>query len=78
MYEFFREIGLYCYPRVRDFRGLTARSFDGQGNYSFEFREQIVFPEIKYDEVDALRGLDVTITTTAKSDQEGRALLAGI
>ena len=62
-------------PRVRDFRGLTIRSFDGRGNYSLGFKEQIVFPEIDYDKIDALRGLDITITTTAKNDKEAHALL---
>ncbi len=64
------------YPRIRDFRGLSAKSFDGRGNYSMGVREQIIFPEIDYDKVDRVRGLDITITTTAKSDEEGRALLA--
>ncbi|EDX4802979.1 50S ribosomal protein L5, partial [Klebsiella pneumoniae] len=63
-------------PRIRDFRGLSAKSFDGRGNYSMGVREQIIFPEIDYDKVDRVRGLDITITTTAKSDEEGRALLA--
>ncbi|RLR67606.1 50S ribosomal protein L5, partial [Pseudomonas aeruginosa] len=63
-------------PRIRDFRGLSAKSFDGRGNYSMGVREQIIFPEIDYDKVDRVRGLDITITTTAKSDDEGRALLA--
>ncbi|MEG7490333.1 50S ribosomal protein L5, partial [Salmonella sp. 741265070_HSA] len=62
--------------RIRDFRGLSAKSFDGRGNYSMGVREQIIFPEIDYDKVDRVRGLDITITTTAKSDEEGRALLA--
>ncbi|MCE1644692.1 50S ribosomal protein L5, partial [Enterobacter hormaechei] len=62
--------------RIRDFRGLSAKSFDGRGNYSMGVREQIIFPEIDYDKVDRVRGLDITITTTAKSDDEGRALLA--
>ncbi|HGV5223573.1 TPA: 50S ribosomal protein L5, partial [Escherichia coli] len=61
---------------IRDFRGLSAKSFDGRGNYSMGVREQIIFPEIDYDKVDRVRGLDITITTTAKSDEEGRALLA--
>ncbi|MBZ4271038.1 50S ribosomal protein L5, partial [Mycobacterium tuberculosis] len=63
-------------PRIRDFRGLSAKSFDGRGNYSMGVREQIIFPEIDYDKVDRVRGLDITITTTAKSDEEGRAVLA--
>ncbi|MCF5323673.1 50S ribosomal protein L5, partial [Pseudomonas lurida] len=62
-------------PRVRDFRGLNAKSFDGRGNYSMGVKEQIIFPEIDYDKIDALRGLDITLTTTAKNDDEGRALL---
>jgi large subunit ribosomal protein L5 len=76
MYDFLQRLVGIAIPRIRDFRGLSARSFDGRGNYSLGIREQIVFPEIKYDEIDALRGLDVTITTTAKTDAEGRALLA--
>jgi len=63
-------------PRIRDFRGVSAKSFDGRGNYSMGVREQIIFPEIDYDKVDKVRGLDITITTTAKTDEEGRALLA--
>lgn len=62
-------------PRVRDFRGLNAKSFDGRGNYSMGVKEQIIFPEIDYDKIDALRGLDITVTTTARTDEEGRALL---
>jgi large subunit ribosomal protein L5 len=62
-------------PRIRDFRGLSAKSFDGRGNYSMGVREQIIFPEIDFDKVDAVRGLDITITTSAKTDEEGRALL---
>ena len=62
-------------PRVRDFRGLNAKSFDGRGNYSMGVKEQIIFPEIDYDKIDALRGLDITLTTTARTDDEGRALL---
>lgn len=76
MYEFLERLVSIAIPRIRDFRGLNARSFDGRGNYSLGIREQIVFPEIKYDEVDALRGLDITITTTAKTNEEGRALLS--
>ena len=63
-------------PRIRDFRGVNPKSFDGRGNYSMGVREQIIFPEIDYDKVDAVRGLDITITTTARTDDEGRALLA--
>jgi len=62
-------------PRIRDFRGLNARSFDGRGNYSMGVREQIIFPEIDYDQIDDIRGLDITLTTTARNDEEGRALL---
>ncbi|MCH3072705.1 50S ribosomal protein L5, partial [Listeria monocytogenes] len=62
-------------PRVRAFRGLNAKSFDGRGNYSMGVKEQIIFPEIDYDKIDALRGLDITLTTTARTDDEGRALL---
>lgn len=76
MYEFFERLVAIAIPRIRDFRGLSPRSFDGTGNYSLGIKEQIVFPEIKYDEIDTIRGLDITITTTAKTDEEGRALLA--
>lgn len=76
MYEFLERLVAITIPRIRDFRGLSARSFDGRGNYTFGIREQIVFPEIKYDEIDAIRGLDITITTSAKTNEEGRALLA--
>ncbi len=75
MYYFLKKLINVVIPRVRDFRGLSKRSFDGRGNYSFGFREQIVFPEINYDEVDMLRGLDVCITTSAKTDKEAYALL---
>ena len=77
MYDFLDRLISVAIPRIRDFRGLSARSFDGRGNYSFGLKEQIVFPEIDYDKVDALRGLDVTITTTARNDDEARALLGG-
>jgi len=76
MYEFLDRLINIAIPRVRDFRGLNAKSFDGRGNYSMGVREQIIFPEIEYDKIDALRGMDITITTTAKTDEEGRALLA--
>ena len=76
MWEFFERLITIAVPRIRDFRGLSAKSFDGRGNYSVGVREQIIFPEIDYDKVDRVRGLDITITTTAKSDEEGRALLA--
>lgn len=76
MYEFLERLISIAIPRVRDFRGLSPKSFDGRGNYSVGVREQIIFPEIDYDKIDKLRGLDITITTTAKNDEEGRALLA--
>ena len=76
MWEFFERLIHIAVPRVRDFRGLSAKSFDGRGNYSMGVREQIIFPEIDYDKVDRVRGLDITITTTAKTDEEGQALLA--
>ena len=76
MYEFLDRLINIAIPRVRDFRGFSARSFDGRGNYSLGVREQIIFPEIDYDRIDTLRGLDIAITTTARSDEEGRALLA--
>ena len=75
MYEFLDRLINVAIPRIRDFRGLNAKSFDGRGNYSMGVKEQIIFPEIDYDKIDALRGLDITITTTAKTDEEGRALL---
>jgi large subunit ribosomal protein L5 len=75
MYEFLDRLVNISIPRVRDFRGLSKKSFDGRGNYSMGVKEQIVFPEIDYDKIDALRGMDITITTTAKTDEEGRALL---
>ncbi|PKG40896.1 50S ribosomal protein L5 [Psychromonas sp. Urea-02u-13] len=75
MWEFFERLVTIAIPRVRDFRGLNAKAFDGRGNYSMGVREQIIFPEIDYDKVDKIRGLDITITTSAKTDEEGRALL---
>ena len=75
MYEFLERLIVISIPRIRDFRGLNAKSFDGRGNYSMGIKEQIVFPEIDYDKIDALRGLDITITTSAKNDKEGIALL---
>jgi len=75
MYEFLDRLINVAIPRIRDFRGLSSRSFDGRGNYSMGVREQIIFPEIEYDEVDAVRGMDVTITTNARTDEEARALL---
>jgi large subunit ribosomal protein L5 len=76
MYEFLDRLINVAIPRIRDFRGFSAKAFDGQGNYSLGVREQIIFPEIDYDRIDALRGLDIAITTTARTDEEGRALLA--
>ena len=75
MYEFLDRLLSISLPRVRDFRGLNAKSFDGRGNYSMGVKEQIIFPEIDYDQVDALRGMDIAITTTAKTDAEAKALL---
>jgi large subunit ribosomal protein L5 len=75
MYEFLDRLVNVAIPRVRDFRGLSPKAFDGRGNYSLGVKEQIIFPEIDYDKIDAIRGLDVTITTTARNDEEGRALL---
>jgi large subunit ribosomal protein L5 len=75
MYEFLDRLVSIAIPRIRDFRGLSGRSFDGRGNYSMGVKEQIIFPEIEYDKVDALRGLDITITTSARTDDEARALL---
>jgi large subunit ribosomal protein L5 len=75
MYEFLDRLINVAIPRVRDFRGLSVKAFDGQGNYSMGVKEQIIFPEIDYDQVDAVRGMDITITTTAKDDTAGRALL---
>lgn len=75
MYEFLDRLVAISIPRIRDFRGLSPKSFDGNGNYSMGIQEQIVFPEIDYDKIDKIRGLDICITTTAKTDEEGRALL---
>jgi large subunit ribosomal protein L5 len=75
MYEFLDRLINVAIPRIRDFRGLNPKGFDGRGNYSMGVKEQIMFPEIDYDKIDALRGLDITITTTARTDEEGRALL---
>jgi len=77
MYEFLDRFVTIALPRVRDFRGISGRAFDGRGNYNIGVKEQIIFPEIEYDKVDALRGLNISITTTAKSDDECKALLAG-
>jgi len=76
MYEFLDRLITVALPRVRDFRGVSAKSFDGRGNYNMGIREQIIFPEIEYDKIDALRGMNITITTTAKTDDEALALLA--
>jgi len=75
MYEFLDRLISVAIPRIRDFRGLDAKAFDGRGNYTLGVKEQIIFPEIDYDKIDALRGLDVCITTTARTNEEGRALL---
>ena len=76
MYEFLDRFVTVALPRVRDFRGISGRSFDGRGNYNVGVKEQIIFPEVEYDKVDALRGLNISITTTAKNDEEAKALLA--
>ena len=75
MYEFLERLVSIAIPRIRDFRGLSAKSFDGRGNFAMGITEQIIFPEIDYDKVDALRGMDIVITTSARTDDEGRALL---
>jgi large subunit ribosomal protein L5 len=75
MYEFLDRLISIAMPRIRDFRGVSARAFDGRGNYSLGVKEQIIFPEIQYDQVDQVRGMDITITTTAADDRQGRALL---
>ena len=77
MYEFLDRLVNIAIPRIRDFRGLNPKSFDGRGNYSMGVKEQIIFPEVEYDKIDALRGMDITITTSAGSDEEGKALLEG-
>jgi large subunit ribosomal protein L5 len=76
MYEFLDRLVTVAIPRIRDFRGISAKSFDGRGNYNIGVKEQIIFPEIEYDKIDALRGMNITITTTAKTDDEARALLS--
>jgi len=76
MYEFLDRLVTVAIPRIRDFRGISSRAFDGRGNYSLGVKEQIIFPEIEYDKIDVLRGLNISITTTAKTDDEARALLA--
>jgi large subunit ribosomal protein L5 len=75
MYEFLERLVNIALPRIRDFRGISARGFDGRGNFNFGITEQIIFPEIEYEKVDALRGMNITICTTAKTDEQGRALL---
>src|SRR5487761_2200236 len=75
MYEFLDRLISVAIPRIRDFRGISGKSFDGRGNYNMGVKEQIIFPEIEYDKIDALRGMNITITTTAKTDEEARALL---
>ncbi|MBI4189223.1 MAG: 50S ribosomal protein L5 [Betaproteobacteria bacterium] len=76
MYEFLDRLVTVAIPRIRDFRGIPAKAFDGRGNFNFGVREQIIFPEIEYDKIDALRGMNITITTTARTNEEGKALLA--
>jgi len=76
MYEFLDRLVTIAFPRVRDFRGVSGRAFDGKGNYNIGLKEQIIFPEIEYDKIDKLRGMNISITTTAKSDEEAKALLA--
>jgi large subunit ribosomal protein L5 len=76
MWEFFDRLVTIAIPRIRDFRGINPRSFDGRGNFSLGIKEQIIFPEIQYDQIDQLRGMDITITTTAKDDKQGKALLS--
>ena len=76
MYEFLDRLVTIALPRVRDFRGVPGRAFDGRGNYNLGIKEQIIFPEIEYDKIDALRGMNISITTTAKTDEEAKALLA--
>ena len=77
MYEFLDRLITIALPRVRDFRGVSAKSFDGRGNYALGLKEQLVFPEVDYDKIDAVRGMDIVICTTAKTDQEAKALLKG-
>ena len=77
MYDFLDRLVTIAFPRVRDFRGISGRAFDGRGNYNIGLKEQIIFPEIEYDKIDAIRGMNISITTTAKTDEEAKALLAG-
>ena len=76
-YDFLARLITIAFPRVRDFRGVSGRAFDGRGNYNIGLKEQIIFPEIEYDKIDAIRGMNISITTTAKTDEEAKALLAG-
>ena len=76
MYDFLDRLVTIAFPRVRDFRGVSGRAFDGRGNYNIGLKEQIIFPEIEYDKIDAVRGMNISITTTAKTDEEAKALLA--
>jgi large subunit ribosomal protein L5 len=76
MYEFLDRLVSIAMPRIRDFRGISARAFDGRGNYNMGVKEQIIFPEIEYDKIDAIRGMNITITTNARSDNEAKALLS--
>jgi len=78
MYDFLDRLISIVLPRVRDFRGISPKSFDGRGNYTMGLKEQTVFPEIEYDKIDAVRGMDITIVTTAKTDEEGRGLLSNL
>lgn len=77
MYDFLDRLITIAFPRVRDFRGVSGRAFDGRGNYNIGLKEQIIFPEIEYDKIDAIRGMNISITTTAKTDEEAKALLTG-
>mgnify|MGYP004535099651 FL=1 len=77
MYDFLDRLITIAFPRVRDFRGVSGRAFDGRGNYNIGLKEQLIFPEIEYDKIDAIRGMNISITTTAKTDEEAKALLAG-
>ena len=77
MYDFLDRLITIAFPRVRDFRGVSGRAFDGRGNYNIGLKEQLIFPEIEYDKIDTIRGMNISITTTAKTDEEAKALLAG-
>ena len=78
MYDFFQKLVCVVLPRIRDFRGVSPKSFDGRGNYTFGLKEQSLFPEIHYDEIETVHGMDISIITTAKTDDEARALLKGL